>query len=174
MRVQTIPLLLCFSGAMALAQYPGQYPPGQYPPGQYPPGRYPPGTCPPGQYCGNRQPNSIPGGSGKSSKKDKNSNNAVVTTTIGMVRRAVANQIVIEPDDHRIIWYRVTTTTKFMKDNKEVDAAAFAPGDRVTLDSTSDDEEMYTAVEMRFDKAGAPEDRAHAREDWDLPPVVGG
>jgi len=169
MRVQTIPLLLCFSGAMALAQYPGQYPPGQYPPG-----RYPPGTCPPGQYCGNRQPNSIPGGSGKSSKKDKNSNNAVVTTTIGMVRRSVANQIVIEPDDHRIIWYRVTTTTKFMKDNKEVDAAAFAPGDRVTLDSTSDDEEMYTAVEMRFDKAGAPEDRAHAREDWDLPPLVGG
>ncbi len=168
MRMETIPLLLCFSGAMALAQYPGQYPPGQYPPG-----RYPPGQCPPGQYCGNRQPNSIPGGSSKS-KKDKNSSSAVTTTTIGMVRRAVPNQIVIEPDDHRIIWYRVTSTTKFMKDNKEVDAAAFAPGDRVTLDSTADDEEMYTAVEMRFDKAGAPEDRAHANEDWDLPPLVGG
>jgi hypothetical protein len=169
MRMETIPLLLCFSGAMALAQYPGQYPPGQYPPG-----RYPPGQCPPGQYCGNRQPNSIPGGSGKSSKKDKNSSSAVTTTTIGMVRRAVPNQIVIEPDDHRIIWYRVTSSTKFMKDNKEVDAAAFAPGDRVTLDSTGDDDDMYTVVEMRFDKAGAPEDRAHANEDWDLPPLVGG
>jgi hypothetical protein len=167
MRVETIPLLLCFSGAMALAQYPGQYPPGQYPPG-----RYPPGTCPPGQYCGNRQPNSIPGGSGKS-KKDKNSSSAVTTTTIGMVRRSVPNQIVIEPDDHRIIWYRVTTTTKFMKDNKEVDAASFHPGDRVTLDSTADDEDMFTAVEMRFDKAGAPEDKAHAAEDWDLPPLAG-
>jgi hypothetical protein len=170
MRVETIPLLLCFSGAMALAQYPGQYPPGQYP-GQYPPGRYPPGTCPPGQYCGNRQPNSIPAGK---SKKDKNSNNAVTTTTIGMVRRSVPNQVVIEPDDHRIIWYRVSSTTKFMKDNKEVDSSSFAPGDRVTLDSTSDDEDMYTAVEMRFDRAGAPEDRAHAAEDWDLPPLAGG
>lgn len=91
-----------------------------------------------------------------------------------MVRRSVPNQIVIEPDDHRIIWYRVTTSTKFMKDNKEVDAAGFAPGDHVTLDSTSDDEDNFTAVEMRFDKAGAPEDRAHAAEDWDLPPLVGG
>lgn len=175
MRVDTIPLLLCFSGCMALAQFPGQYPPGQYPPGQYPPGQYPPGQCPPGQYCGSRrQPNGIPGGSGRSSKKDKNSNNAVTTTTIGMVRRSVANQIVIEPDDHRIIWYRVSSTTKFMKDNKEVDYTAFAPGDHVTLDSTGDDDDMFTAVEMRFDKAGAPEDRAHANEDWDLPPLVGG
>ena len=77
MRVETIPLLLCLSGAMALAQYPGQYPPGQYP-GQYPPGQYPgqypPGTCPPGQYCGSRrQPNNTPVGNGRSSKSNKNS-----------------------------------------------------------------------------------------------------
>lgn len=97
-----------------------------------------------------------------------------MTTTIGMVRRSVPNQIVIEPDDHRIIWYRVTSTTKFMKDNKEVDASSFVPGDRVTLDSTADGEEMYTAVEMRFDRAGGPEDRAHASEDWDLPLLAGG
>lgn len=61
-----------------------------------------------------------------------------------------------------------------MKNNKEVDAASFAPGDRVTLDSTSDDEDMYTAVEMRFDKEGTPEERAHAGEEWDLPKLVGG
>src|SRR6202030_2851356 len=98
MRLETIPLLLCFSGAMALAQYPGQYPPGQYPPGQYPPGRYPPGgqQCPAGQTPPCNNTNRLPGGSGKSSKNSKNSSasTGVTTTTIGMVRRAVPNQIV--------------------------------------------------------------------------------
>ena len=168
MRVEQIPLLLGFFGAMALAQYPGQYPPGQYPPGQS-------GNCPPGQYppCNSRRnPNNTP--VGKSSKNNKNSNAGVTTTTIGMVRRSVANQIVVEPSDHRIIWYRVNSATKFMKNNKEVDASSFAPGDHVTLDSVSDDEDMYTAVEMRFDKEGSPEDRAHAVETWDLPKLEGG
>jgi hypothetical protein len=176
MRLETIPLLLCLSGAMALAQYPGQYPPGQYPPGQYPPGQS--GNCPPGQYppCNSRrQPTDVtPGRSSKNSKNNKSNSNAVVTTTIGTVRRSVANQVVIEPTDHRIVWYRVTSATKFMKNNKEVDGTSFAPGDHVTLDSTADDEDMYTAVEVRWDKEGTPEERVKATEDWDLPKLVGG
>ncbi len=160
---------------MALAQYPGQYPPGQYPPGQYPPGQS--GNCPSGQYppCNTRRAptDATPGRSSKNNKKSSN-NAGVTTTTIGTVRRSVANQIVIEPSDHRIIWYRVNATTKFMKNNKEVDAASFTPGDHVTLDSTSDDEDMYTAVEMRFDKEGTPEERAQASETWDLPKLEGG
>lgn len=171
MRVESIPLLLCFSGAMALAQqYPGQYPPGQYPPGQS-------GNCPPGQSppCNSRRNPNNQTPVGKSSKNSKKSDNAgVTTTTIGTVRRSVANQIVVEPADHRIVWYRVNSATKFMKNNKEVDAASFAPGDHVTLDSTSDDEDMYTAVEMRFDKEGSPEERAQASETWDLPKLEGG
>ncbi len=174
MRVDTIPLLLCFSGAMALAQLPGQYP-GQYPPGQYPPGQS--GQCPPGQYppCNTRrQPvDATPGRTSRSGKSNK-STNTVVTTTIGTVRRSVPNQVVIEPADHRIVWYRVTSATKFMKNNKEVDSTAFTPGDHVTLDSTADDEEIYTAVEVRFDSAGTPEERARASEDWDLPRLAGG
>jgi hypothetical protein len=168
MRVESIPLLLVLLGGMALAQYPGQYPPGQYPPGSQ--------NCPPGQYppCSTtrRQPSDAT--PGRSSKNSKKTDNAVVTTTIGMVRRSVANQIVIEPSDHRIMWYRVTAATKFMKNNKEADAASFAPGDHVTLDSTSNDEDIFTAVEMRFDTAGTPEERAHASEDWDLPKLEGG
>src|ERR1700733_4563038 len=171
MRLETIPLLLCLSGAMALAQYPGQYPPGQYPPGQS-------GQCPPGQYppCNTRrQPTDVtPGRTSKNNKKDKNSSNAVVTTTIGTIRRSVPNQVVLEPSDHRIIWYRVTSATKFMKNNKEVDSTAFAVGDHATLDSTADDEDNYTAVEVRWDKEGTPEERAKASEDWDLPKLEGG
>ncbi len=177
MRLETLPLLLCLSGAMALAQYPGQYPPGQYPPGQYPPGQS--GNCPIGQTppCNNRrQPtDATPGRTSRNNKNSKNSTSTgITTTTIGMVRRSVPNQVVIEPSDHRIIWYRVTSTTKFMKNNKEVDGTAFAVGDHVTLDSTSDDEDIYTAVEVRWDKEGTPEERAKASEDWDLPRLVGG
>jgi hypothetical protein len=178
MRLETIPLLLSLSGAMALAQFPGQYP-GQYPPGQYPPGQYPPGqtgNCPPGQYppCNTRrQPtDATPGRSSRN--KNKSSSTGITTTTIGTVRRSVPNQVVIEATDHRIIWYRVNSTTKFMKNNKEVDSTNFTPGDHVTLDSTSDDEEMNTAVEVRFDKEGTPEERAKASEDWDLPKLEGG
>ena len=163
MRVDKLPLLLGFFGAMALAQYPGQYPPGQT------------GNCPPGQYppCNSRRNPNNTTPVGKSSKNNKKSDTGVTTTTIGIVRRSAPGQIVIEPADHRIVWYRVTSATKFMKNNKEVDAAAFSPGDHVTLDSTSDDEDMYTAVEMRFDKVGDPEERAHAVETWDLPKLEG-
>jgi len=116
----------------------------------------------------------MPGGR-SSSKKDKNkTENAVLTTTIGMVRRVAPNQIVMEAIDHRIVWFRVTQATKFMKNNKEVDAAAFTPGDHVTMDSSSDDEDMYSAVEMRFDKEGSGEERAQASETWDLPKLEGG
>ncbi len=172
MRLDRSSLLLCLLGAMALAQYPGQYPPGQYPPGQ---GQCPVGQAPP---CTNRrQPTNgtpLPGGR-SSSKKDKNkTENAVLTTTIGMVRRVAPNQIVMEAIDHRIVWFRVTQGTKFMKNNKEVDATAFTPGDHVTMDSSSDEEEMYTAVEMRFDKEGSGEERAQAAETWDLPKLEGG
>jgi len=169
MRLETIPLLLCLSGAMALAQFPGQYP-GQYPPGQS-------GNCPPGQYppCNSRrQPNSVPASNGKSSKSKKNSDTGIVTTTIGTIRRSVPNQVVLEPSDHRIIWYRVTSATKFMKNNKEVDSTAFAVGAHATLDSTADDEDNYTVVEVRWDKEGTPEERAKASEDWDLPKLEGG
>ena len=62
-----------------------------------------------------------------------------------------------------------------MKNNKEVDVDRASPwAIMVTLDSTSDDEEMYTAVEVRWDKEGTPEERAKASEDWDLPKLVGG
>src|SRR5580698_11649380 len=109
MRLETIPLLVCLTGAMALAQYPGQYPPGQYPPGQYPPGQS--GNCPPGQYppCNTRRQQPVDATPGRSSKnsKNKNSTPAITITTIGSIRRSVPNQVVMEATDHRIIWYRV-------------------------------------------------------------------
>src|SRR5882724_2250929 len=90
--------------SLAAAQYPGQYPPGQYPPGQYPPGQYPPGqgpipripgqTGPTGRTPRGGQPQSD--GRGKRSTTDAK---GLLTTTAGILRRATANQLVIQADD---------------------------------------------------------------------------
>ena len=176
MRVDKIPLLLCFAGAMALAQYPGQYPPGQYPPGQYPPGQT--GQCPRGRFRratpAVSRPTRLRLAMADRRRIKRTWKPALLPrpSALSAALRRIRSSLSLA--DHRIVWYRVTSTTKFMKNNKEVDASAFALGDHVTLDSTSDDEDMYTAVEMRWDKEGDPEERAHAGETWDLPKLEGG
>src|SRR6202035_107140 len=113
----------------ASAQFPGQYP-GQYPPGQYPPGQYPPGQGPNSRIPGqtgptipgtgrprNGQPQSQPESRGKKSSSDAQ----LLTTTSGILRRVASNQLVIQPDDHRVVWYRLAPQIKVTKDGKDAD-----------------------------------------------------
>jgi hypothetical protein len=86
-----------------------------------------------------------------------------------VVRRAVSGQLVIQPDDKRVVWYRLTGKTVLQKDAKDVDVKDFAPGDRVSVDSTEDDAGNFTATEVRWLMAGTAQDRASAAENWDLP-----
>jgi hypothetical protein len=167
-------LLLALAALIVAAQYPGQYPgggyPGQYPPGTYPPGSYPPGSYPPGRYPGgSRYPGDRrqPTGRRGSSKKEPA---AIPITTDGMLRLYTGNRLIIQPDDHRIVWYHVSGETTFKgADLKDLDMKTVVPGDHVTVDSLSDDEGIYTAVAVRFDKAGTAEERTEARAQWDLP-----
>jgi hypothetical protein len=92
-----------------------------------------------------------------------------VTSTIGMLRRATNRQLVIEADDHRIVWYRVGDQIEVRKDGKEADLQSFAPGDRLDVSSTSDDRGHYTATAVRWRSAGTPQDKAAAERTWDLP-----
>ena len=125
----------CCSRWRAPAQIPGQYP-GQYPPGQYPPGQYPPGTQEPDSAhsrpdwpdrrprTGQPQP--------ESRGKRSNSEAQLLTTTSGILRRVAPNQLVIQPDDHRIVWYRLAPQLKVQKDGKDADLKDFALGDYLT------------------------------------------
>ena len=90
-----------------------------------------------------------------------------------MLRTSVGGQFVLEADDHRIITYRSTGQVKIQRDGKDVDLASLTPGDHLIVDSTEDDAGYFTATEVRFDKAGTPEDRAAASETWDLPKLDG-
>jgi hypothetical protein len=165
MRAVRLTIVVFALGLAAQAQYPGQYPPGQYPPGQYPPGRNP-GQYPPNGRGGPQ--GGIPG-RGRNASKTPN----IPVTTYGLMRTTARNQFVIEADDHRIITFRMATTTIVQKDTKNVDIATFAAGDHVVVDSSEDDRGMLTATEVRWDHAGTPEERTAAMENWDLPRLDG-
>ncbi len=158
-----------------LAQYPGQYPPGGYPPGGYPPGGYPPDQYPgrypryPGDDPSRRTPRSRgPASSRRGSKAEE----AIITTTYGILRRYAPNLLVIQADDHRIVWYRITDRTTFRKEDKDVDPKQWQLGDQIQVDSTSDTDDHFTATAVRYDKEGTAEDRAEARANWDLPHIA--
>ncbi len=161
--MKALRLLPIFCAVAALAQFPN--------PGGPLGGPFPGGGPIPGQR---RQPQpqqkQTPQDQGNQGKRTDSRNNAIGgTTTEGKVRRVSSNQLVIEPDDHRIIWYRVNTRTVSQKDGKDAEVTTFVPGDRVSVDATEDDQGYFTAVEVRWESAGSAADRASARETWDLP-----
>ena len=170
--LRCIPVLLL--GALsASGQIPGQYP-GQSP-GQYP-GQYPPGQGPNSRIPGQTGP-TIPGtgrprgGQPQSDSRGKKSSSEaqLLTTTSGILRRVASNQLVIQPDDHRVVWYRLAPQIKVTKDGKDADLKDFALGDYLSVDSSSDDDSINTAVSVTWKKASTPEDRAEASRTWDLP-----
>lgn len=159
--------LLLFALA-AQGQYPGQYPPGQGP-GQYPPGSRNPIPRVPGQTGPNGRPRNgqpQPESRGKRSGSDANN---LLTTTTGILRRASPNQLVIQADDHRIIWYRLAPQMTVRKDGKDAELREFALGDYLSVDSNSDDDSVMTAVSVTWKKAATDDDRAEAGKSWDLP-----
>jgi hypothetical protein len=143
-----------FWALSALAQFP--FPGQQYPGGGYP-GGYPSGRRAPQQQPQQQQP------------QNSRSNRAVTITTEGMLRRVAGNQLVIEADDHRVIWYRITAQTTSQKNGGSTDVASFQPGDRVSVESSEDGEGNYTATAVEWERAGTLDDRAAARETWDMP-----
>jgi hypothetical protein len=156
---------------LAQAQIPGQYP-GQYPPGQMP-GQYPPGTRGPipripgqtGPVGGPRTGQPQQDGRGKRSSSEAQ----LLTTTSGILRKVASNQLVIQPDDHRVVWYRLAPQMKVLKDGKDADLKDFALGDYLSVDSNSDDDSIMTAVSVTWKKAATADDRAEASKTWDLP-----
>jgi hypothetical protein len=98
----------------------------------------------------------------------------VVTTTEGLLRRATSSQIVIEADDHRVIWYHVPDNITYEEGGNSLDPKKLAVGDHVSVDSTSTDEGVFTATSLTRRSVGSAEDHATASRDWDLPPLFSG
>ena len=128
-------LVLIAASLPASGQYPGQYPPGN-------------------------------GGIGipiprRSKKKDEQ---AQLQSTSGMLRRILKDQVVLEADDHRILNFKRTDTTHFLKMGNAIKPPDLKPGDLVEVESTEDDEGFMTAVNVMWQQDGSAWDRRHAAE----------
>lgn len=160
---------LLVSAFAVYCQVPGQNPGGQYPGGQYP-GQSPipriPGTTSPTGRPRTGQPKQQPDSRGG---RSSSSNASLLTTTTGILRRATSNQLVIQSDDHRVIWYRLAPQVTVQKETKDASLSEFALGDYLSVDSNSDDEGIMTAVSVTWKKPGTPADRDEASKTWDLP-----
>jgi hypothetical protein len=160
-------LSLVFCAFVAFAQFPGQYP------GQSPlPGGYPGGSPYPTGRRGPQQQQQPPQDSGRQSSSRQRSVAAI--TTEGVLRRASSNQVVIEPEDHRIIWYRLTDKTLIQKDGRDADLKSFQVADHLTVESSEDDDGNFIATSITWNKAGTREEQADASRTWDLPPPSAG
>ena len=160
--LRVIPFLLVC--VVAAGQVPGQSPGGQYP-GQT---RIPniPGTNNPNGRPRTGQPKQQPDSRGG---RSSSSNASLLTTTTGILRRATSNQLVIQSDDHRVIWYRLAPQMTVQKETKDASLSEFTLGDYLSVDSNSDDDGIMTAVSVTWKKPGTPADRDEAARTWDLP-----
>jgi len=143
-----------------------QYPGGGYPPGSYPPGGYPPGGYPNGGGMGIPMPR-LPG---RNKKKTSTQNDTTpLQSTSGMLRRLDDKSVVLEAEDTRIIEFKRTGDTKFLKNGDPIKPGLLNPGDHVFIDARKDDDGVLRAVNVNFQKEGTLEERAKASEPVELP-----
>ncbi len=139
-----------FGLAITLAQIPliaqiGN--PGGYPPGQ----QYPPGG--------------VGGGGIPLPRRHKKQDEKVqLDSTSGVLRSVMKDQVVVEADDHRILNFKRTDKTQFLKMGNAMKPADLKAGDLIEVQSTADDEGFMTAVNVIWQQDGSPKDRERAAQ----------
>jgi len=81
-----------------------------------------------------------------------------------MLRRILKDQVILEADDHRILNYKRTDATKFLKAGNPIKPADLKVGDLIEVESTQDEEGFLTAVNVMWQQDGSEKDREHAAE----------
>src|ERR1035438_2148844 len=113
------------------------------------PGQYPPGN----------------GGLGiPIPRRHKKEEQAQLQSTSGMLRRILKDQVVVEADDHRILNFKRTDATHFLKMGSPLKPAELKPGDYIEVESSDDEEGFLTAVNVMWQQDGSAKDRQHAAE----------
>jgi hypothetical protein len=174
-----LPWLLA-AAVISPAQYPpgqvppgGQYPPGsQYPPNTYPPNTYPPNTYPPDRYP-NNYPNRLPGNIPvpeirlpRRAEKDKNEVKMTLASVDGALRKLGEKDMVLQAGPRKLLRFRLLAKTQFRgKDGDPIRDSLLHPGDQLSVQVNSDDEE--TAVRVTLLKTGNASERAAAELPFD-------
>ena len=122
-----------------------------------------PGSTPwPNDRGGGGLPLPIPG-HGKKNKTDDSA--AQLQTFTGVLRQIGVKSLDIELEDGRVLSFSRVATTKFYKDDKEANAAAFATGNKVSVEAREDDQGYYTAVNVHLEKAATAAQPENAPKD---------
>ncbi|HTT61421.1 MAG TPA: hypothetical protein VMG35_06255 [Bryobacteraceae bacterium] len=113
-------------------------------------------------------PGQYPGGNGNLGipfpRRHKKQQQAQLESTSGMLRRIEKDQVILEADDHRILNFKRTTDTHFLKMGKPIQPSDLVPGDYIEVESSADEEGFLTAVNVAWQQDGSAQDRAHAAE----------
>ncbi|MEO7146193.1 MAG: hypothetical protein ABI165_22080 [Bryobacteraceae bacterium] len=138
-----------FAAQLAFGQLGGPFPnggPGQYPGGQYPGGQYPGGQYPGG---GGGIPLPFP----RHGKSSKESTSAPLSTAEGILEKIDQKSLVLRADDTRVLTYKLTDKTKFVRESKPMKATELRPGDKLQVDASEDSDGYLYAVNVQFEKA---------------------
>jgi len=95
----------------------------------------------------------FPGRGKRQSTKDKPPDK-VLPSFQGTLKRLDAKTIVLEMDDFRILEFKRTDKTKFLKNGDEMKPADFKVGDRISIEGEEDVEANLTAVNVYWEKQG--------------------
>jgi len=165
--------ILLLGNGICFSQYPaGQ--PGQYPPGQYPPGQYP-NTYPA------RLPGGIPvnipvpeiklpkrGSKGTDEKSGRAADAVKITVGAldGVLRNIGEKELFLQIANNAVLGFRLLVKTQFRdKDGGAVRDSLLRPGDRLTVEVNTDDEE--TALRVILLRSGTPTERSAAEKPVD-------
>jgi hypothetical protein len=147
-------------GAAFAQVYPGQYPPGGYPPGGYPPGGYP------GQYPYPGGGAGIPLPTGRSrTKTNPTTQNGPLPNFRGKLKQMDNKTISLELDDHRVLDFRRTDKTKFIKNGDEIKNPKFAAGDQISIEGPEEAQGNLTAVNVYWEKAASAANASAEKKD---------
>jgi hypothetical protein len=115
----------------------------------------------PNQYPGQRGP--LPGTGGglpipRRSQKTTTSKEPgkVLPSFAGTLKRLDAKSVVVEMDDFRVLDFRRTDKTKFLKNGEAAKETDFKVGDRITVEGAEAADATLTAVNVHWEKKGTP------------------
>ena len=149
-------LALAAAGVAAAQIYPPVGLPGTYPPVGYP-GGYPPG------YPGGAPVPSPRRGSG--TKDSKNPQPNVLPNFRGKLKRMDSKSISLELDDYRVMEFRVTSKTKYLKSGDELKSPKFDAGDQVSVEGSEEPDGSMTAVNVYWEKAASAQQTSGEKKE---------
>ncbi len=90
-----------------------------------------------------------------------------------MLRRADDKLLILEADDHRIVRFQVSGSTKYKSEQKDIKTSDIKPGDHLLVESSEDDQGGYFALIVTKEKAGTEAERTAASASDEILTVPG-